>query len=566
MTIGAEAGDTPARAARRSRVKAADAQRLDTLEAQAKGAFRTAGILNIVTGALWPVQAAVVAALIAGWLQGHAAAASSLEAAVAFVLLAALRAMLDHRAGAVMFDAADGIVAAERATLLARESRRAGGGPASAEVGALMAQKLPMLLPYLTRYRPAQFRAGVLPILILIITAWFSWAAALVLLVAGPLIPVFMALIGIAAKEASQKQMAEIGDLNALLMDRLGALVDIRLLDAGERTARDFEARAEGLRARTMAVLRIAFLSSTVLELFAALGVAMVAVYVGFSLLGSIRFGTWGAPLSVGEGIFLLLLAPDFFQPLRDVAAAWHDRAQALAVAGELATAEAGAPVAALGAGAAATALPGAAVIRLHGAVVQRGARMLRLPDLTLAPGERIAVTGPSGAGKSTLLAALAGLVPLAAGTVQVAGVTLDEASADGWRARLAWVGQSPHFLDRTLGENLDLRGLGGDLGPALAAARAEGVVATLPGGLAARLGETGGGISGGEARRLMLARAFAANPEVLLADEPTADLDRETADAVTAALMELSTRGVTLVVATHDPILIAALGREVRL
>jgi ATP-binding cassette subfamily C protein CydD len=406
----------------------------------------------------------------------------------------------------------------------------------------------------------------VLPIVILIVTAWFSWAAALVLLVAGPLIPVFMALIGIAAKEASQKQMAEIGDLNTLLMDRLGALVDIRLLDAGERTARDFEMRAEGLRARTMAVLRIAFLSSTVLELFAALGVAMVAVYVGFSLLGSIRFGTWGAPLSVGEGIFLLLLAPDYFQPLRDVAAAWHDRAQALAVAGELATAEAATPVAALGAGAAAAALPGAAVIELRGAVVQRGTRMVRLPDLTLAPGDRIAVTGPSGAGKSTLLAVLAGLVPLAAGTLRVAGVTLGEATADGWRARLAWVGQAPHFLDRTLGENLDLRGLGGDLGPALTAARAEGVVATLPGGLAARLGETGGGISGGEARRLMLARAFAANPDVLLADEPTADLDRETADAVTAALMELSTRGVTLVVATHDPVLIAVLGREVRI
>lgn len=565
MTAGAEAQDAPARAERRARVKAPDACRLDVLEAQGKNAFRTAGFLNIVAGAVWPVQAAVVAALVAGWLDGRSTAATALESALAFLALAALRAMLEHRAGAVVFDAADRVVAAERATLLARESRRAGGGPSSAEVGALMAQKLPMLLPYLTRYRPAQARAGVLPILILIITAWFSWAAALVLLVAGPLIPVFMALIGIAAKEASQKQMAEIGDLNTLLMDRLGALVDIRLLDASDRTSRDFEARAEGLSTRTMAVLRIAFLSSTVLELFAALGVAMIAVYVGFSLLGSIRFGTWGAPLSVGEGIFLLMLAPDYFQPLRDVAAAWHDRAQALAVAGELAAAEAGAPVAALGAGAQAAALPGAAAIELRGAVVQRGARMVRLPDLSLAPGDRVAVTGPSGAGKSTLLAALAGLVPLAAGRLCVAGVTLDEASADGWRARLAWVGQAPHFLDRSLGENLDLRGLGGDLGPALSAARAAGVVATLPGGLAARLGETGGGISGGEARRLMLARAFAAKPEVLLADEPTADLDRETADAVTAALMELSTRGVTLVVATHDPILVAALGREVR-
>ncbi len=564
MTAGAGAGN--AGAARRRRPQAADARRLDALEAGARGAFRQAGLLTILSGLLWPLQAWGVAAQIAGWLDGRAGVAAALIAAGAFFLLAVLRALLDHRAGAVVYAAADRLLGAERAAILARESLRATGGPASAEVGALMAQKLPMLVPYLTRYRPAQIRAAVLPPVLLALTVWHSWAAGLVLLVAGPLIPVFMALIGMAAKEASQKQMAEIGDLNSLLMDRLGALVDIRLLDAGARTARDFAARAEGLRARSMGVLRIAFLSSAVLELFSAIGVAMVAVYVGLSLLGMVQFGTWAGPLGPGEGIFLLLLAPDYFLPLRDLSAAWHDRAAALAVAGELAAAEAEPAEPALGAGGAGVPLAGPATLALRAGVVVRGTRMLRLPDLVLAPGDRVALTGASGAGKSTLLAVLAGLQPLAAGDLTVAGVPLTAATADGWRARLAWVGQAPHFLDQTLARNLDLRGTDADLASALAAARAEAVVAALPGGLDARLGETGGGISGGEARRLMLARAFAARPEVLLADEPTADLDRETADAIIAALMELGARGATLVVATHDPVLIAALGREVRL
>merc|ERR1711969_322647 len=128
---------------------------------------------------------------------------------------------------------------------------------------------------------------------------------------AGPLIPVFMALVGWAAKEASARQMVEIGDLSDLLVDRLSALADLRLVGAGGPVVSGFAASSEGLRARTMAVLRIAFLSSTVLELFAALGVAMVAVWTGFHLLGVIGWGTWGGALSPAAGIWLLLLAPE---------------------------------------------------------------------------------------------------------------------------------------------------------------------------------------------------------------------------------------------------------------
>ncbi len=238
------------------------------------------------------------------------------------------------------------MVHAARAHIVAQEARRASdsafGGAGS--ISALAGEKLDLLTPYITRYASARARVMVVPIVIFALALCgflgrSPWSCCL----SGPLIPVFMALVGMAAKDASRRQMVEIGTLNDLLVERLSALVDIRLLGAGKSVLEGFSTQASDLRQRTMAVLRVAFLSSTVLELFAAIGVAMVAVYVGFSLLGALEFGTWGGPLTPQAGIFLLLLAPEFYQPLRDLAAAWHDKASADAVFDELAAWEAGA-------------------------------------------------------------------------------------------------------------------------------------------------------------------------------------------------------------------------------
>jgi ATP-binding cassette subfamily C protein CydD len=158
----------------------------------------------------------------------------------------------------------------------------------------------------------------------------------------------------------------------------------------------------------------------------------------------------------------------------------------------------------------------------------------------------------------------LAGLASPSAGTVEVAGERLDDRTADAWRARLAWVPQQVHVPDVTLAEFLDPRGTGADPAPALEAARAAHVVAALPGGMEARLGETGAGVSGGEARRLLLARALVSRADVVLCDEPTADLDAGTAAAIRDVLRRLAERGAAVVVATHDPVLVAALDRAV--
>jgi len=527
--------------------------------------LRRAAVLSALASGVWPLQAALVALGLAAGL--HGAAAAPLAIAGSFLALGVLRAGLVSRSEAVLFAAGSRILQGARARIVAREAASTDGQGAGA-LAALAGEKLDLLLPYVTRYAPARARVMLMPLVILVLAFWFSWAVGVVLLVTGPLIPVFQALVGLAAREASQRQMAEVGSLNDLLVERLSALVDLRLLGAQGTVLAGFADRAEGLRARTMAVLRVAFLSSTVLELFAAIGVAMVAVYVGFSLLGALDWGSYGAPLTPAAGVFLLLLTPDFYQPLRDLSAAWHDKAAASAVADELAFWEAAPGPALPGDGAAVAPLPGPASVAVAGVTLARpGGQVITVPDFTLRPGDRLALTGHSGAGKTTLLQALAGRISPRSGSLTVAGVRLEAATADAWRARLGWMPQAPHFLNASLRHNITLSrpsDLAGDLAGALALARAQDVVAVLPGGLQARLGETGGGLSGGEARRITLARAVFAAPDVLLADEPTADLDAETAAEVTDGLMALAARGCTLIVATHDPALIARLGRSV--
>lgn len=518
-----------------------------------------AGWLSVAASALWPVQAAAIAWAVSRWASGEPTLAPAVMAAVIFMACASVRAALEHWSGGLLFDAADKTIAREREILISREARaRTGAG--SARIAALVVQKLPLLQPWITRYHVAMLRARVLPILLLALAFSQSWVVGLTLLVAGPLIPLFMALVGMAAEQASKRQMNEIATMNDMVMDRLSAMLDIRLLGTVDRSAADFEKRANSLRERTMAVLRVAFLSSTVLELFSALGVAMVAVFVGFTLLGEIGFGSWGGGLSLGQGVFLLLIAPDYFQPLRDLAAAWHDRAAGFAVVAELDELDAAERIGFVGEAEPCVPLAGPISVRCKAAVARVANSEVMVPDLSICEGRSVALVGPSGAGKTTTLAAIAGLVPLASGAIEVNGHSLDGRNADAWRARLALVPQRPHFPDESLQDWLDPRGTGADPTSALERAAALDIVEHLPDGLQTRLGENGGGVSGGQARRLLLARAIMSGASLLLADEPTADLDAETADIIIRSLRSFQDAGGTVIVATHDPRLAAVM------
>ncbi len=529
--------------------------------------------LSVLSALLWLPQAWLVSRFLAALVEGHAAVPAPLVTAGIFIALGVTRHLGDALAGRQAFRIGQRLIERERIALIGEESLAsplASNGQTSAALATLLAGKLDSLLPWASRYRLAAVKVAIVPAVILIVVASMSWLAGIVLLVAGPLIPVFMALIGLAARQASEKQMVATGTLNSTLLEWLNAASDIRLLNAEALTVDRFRQSAETLRTKTMEVLRVAFLSSTVLELFSAIGIALVAVYVGFALLGTFSFGAYGTPLTIAEGIFILLLAPDFFQPLRDLASAWHDKAAALAVAGELAGRDREPAPRIVGRGAGAdTPLAGELTIATRGLRYQAGGREITFYDIEIMPGEKVAICGPSGAGKTTLIGLLCGLVRPSGGRVEIGGLSLDDDRADAWRAMIGFVGQHPHMLNASLRANVALSGERIDIArfdAALAAAAADGVVAALPQGADTRLGENGSGVSGGEARRLTIARAIYADAKVIFADEPTADLDVATAERVVEALEMIGRQGATLVVATHDPRLIARFDRVITL
>ena len=213
------------------------------------------------------------------------------------------------------------------AAALAARSPMDSARPAAGLAASVIAEQAEAVVPYLVRYGPARWRATVVPLVILAVVACLSWVAAAVLLVAAPLIPVFMAIVGWRARAASEAQMVETGRHERLPARSPARPRDLACARCGRRHRAAPRRSGPVAATRTMAVLRIAFLSSAVLELFSALGVAMVAAYVGFHLLGTLGFGAWGRTLSLGEGLFILLLAPAFFEPLRELSAVWHDRA-----------------------------------------------------------------------------------------------------------------------------------------------------------------------------------------------------------------------------------------------
>ena len=400
---------------------------------------------------------------------------------------------------------------------------------------------------YQARFMPARVAAAAAPLLVVVVVAMASMVAAGILF--ATLIPfVFgMILAGTMARRASERQLAAMGRLSGLFVDRVRTLPIIRHFGAEERIARQVHGAALDLAERTVAVLRAAFLSSAVLEFFSALSVALVAVYCGFSLLGLLPFPN-PETLTLREAFFALAMAPEFYLPMRRLAAAYHEKQL-----GEAAEA---------GLEALPEPLPARATQPYNGLTITD--LMIAWPGRTIGPVSLtigrtglIAVTGPTGSGKTSLLAAIAGQVSPSGGSV----TAIDPAD-------IAWAAQRPLILPGTLADNLAIARADADAAAMRDAIETVGLSAMLiqrGGDLSLPLDHRGSGLSGGERRRLGLARAILSARPLILADEPTADLDTQSARAIIALLVSQS-RSRAVIVATHDPQLIAAADHEVTL
>lgn len=408
---------------------------------------------------------------------------------------------------------------------------------------------------YHARYLPALEAAKWLPLLVAGLVLALDWVAGLLLVIALPLVPLFMALIGMGTQAVQDAQQESQARLAAELQQRLAALPALRRLSALAESTRAVAAAADGYRVLAMRVLRVAFLSSSTLELFSALAIGLVALYVGFALLGLIGFGPAPA-LTPATGFFILMLAPEAFLPLRQLAQAYHDRGAALAavdsLAPLLAVAEPVTPPDTLDD-------PGLA---LRFAAVDFGygeppRALLRELDLVLRRGEVLGVSGASGSGKSTVLALAAGFLSPTAGRI---------ARDQRW----AWVAQRVHLFHGDLRANLQQACESADDAALLAALDAVGLPvpqATLPQGLATPIGDGDTGVSGGQAQRIGVARALLSGATLWLLDEPTAALDEATRDRLLDRLLPLArAAGAAVLLASHDPVVLARCDRVLAL
>ncbi|MFN4212047.1 MAG: ATP-binding cassette domain-containing protein, partial [Devosia sp.] len=355
---------------------------------------------------------------------------------------------------------------------------------------------------------------------------------------------------------ATRRQARALSVLNGRFADRLRGLLTLKLFGRAEAETGGIVAASDELRRRTLGVLRIAFLSSAVLEFFAALGVAGIALYVGLTFIDYLQLRS--APLTLELGLFLLLMAPEVYNPLRLLAAHYHDRAAAKAAIGEI-EAQLGAlpqttPVLADVPTPASSGSLGLALAGLTLRTPDSARVVLAGASLSVAAGEHVAILGPSGIGKSTLLEAVARLRPHE-GTILLGERVLADWPEAELRGRVTMLGQKPRIFAGSMAHNIALARPGAstsDVRRAAERAHVAGFADALPEGLDTMLGEGGLGLSGGQAQRIALARIYLRDAGLILLDEPTAHLDAALEQIVLDELKHYA-RGRTLIIATHS-------------
>lgn len=524
--------------------------------------------LGMLSAIAMVAQAYMIATILDGVIIGNllfpladAAPSAAINASsyiphfIALIGLMLLRSLLAYGRERASFEAGKRLRGHIRTQVLDKLTRL---GPAfikgkpAGSWASIVLEQVEDLQDFYARYLPQITLAGFIPLLILAVIFPINWAAGLILLLTAPLIPLFMILVGKGAADANRKNFNTLARLSGHFMDRLKGLSTLKLFYRGDAELKVIAAASEEFRRRTMVVLRMAFLSSAVLEFFAAVSIAVLAVYFGFSYLGHLDFGYYGAdanisssptpemggiPFSLFTGLFILILAPEFYQPLRDMGAHYHAKAQAIGAAEALLILlEHPEPetvgIVQLG--------------ELDSVIAQDlevfsldGTRLLGPLSFTLKQGQHLALVGPSGAGKSSLLNALLGFLPYQ-GSLQINGHQLTSLDLVHWRRQLAWLGQEPQLFHGTVRENVALANpsmIEEQIWHWLEAANIKDFFKTQPQGLDSTIGEQSSGLSVGQAQRIALARALGQEAGLFVLDEPTASLDGQSEQLVSSAL-----------------------------
>jgi ATP-binding cassette subfamily C protein CydD len=430
-----------------------------------------------------------------------------------------------------------------------------GGRPAGA-LASVAIEQVEAVHGFFADYLPQLVIAFLIPVTLVSFVFPISWAAGGLLLATAPMVPLFMMLIGMGAESISQRNFQALSRMSAHFLDILQGLPTLKLFGRSHTETESIEKVSEDYRQQTMKVLRVAFLSAAVLEFFSSFAIAMVAIYLGMSYLGYINFGSYGMPLSFADGLFILILAPDLYLPLRELGSHFHVRAEAVGAAGEIRQV---------------LALP---VIKKEGMVLSwpkghplnirfenvhygfgdgRQAALCGV-DMEIHYGQRMAVVGASGAGKTTIGQLLLAFGQPSSGRISINGLDLSSLNPESWRKHISWIGQHPVLFHGTIRDNIQAGNPDASAEDVEAAANAASVnifTDRFPQGLDTSIGEFGSGLSRGQAQQVALARAFLKNASLILLDEPTAGLDSETDSRIMDAIFTFCEHR-TLIFMTH--------------
>lgn len=426
------------------------------------------------------------------------------------------------------------------------------GKPAGAWA-TLLLEQVENMQDFFARYLPQMSLAVLVPFVILAVVFPVNWAAGLIFLLTAPLVPLFMAMVGMKAAEANRKNFKALQRLSGHFYDRLQAMTTIRLFDRTQAEVEVMRGASEVFRTRTMDVLKIAFLSSAVLEFFTSISIALTAVYFGFAFIGELNFGDYGVGVTLFAGLFILILAPEFYQPLRDLGTYYHARQQAVGAAEsivdfletEVSTVQSGHKT-----------FDSAQPITIKAQQLlvysPEGKKLLGPVDFELSPLKTTALVGPSGAGKTSLINAILGFLPYS-GSLTINGIERTELDLAHWRRQVSWVGQNPLLLHGSIRDNINLgRSEVSDQTIQQALERSFAAEFVEQYGLDYAITDRSGGLSVGQAQRIALARAMVQDGQFWLLDEPTASLDARSERLVMQGL-EGQLSGKTALMVTHQ-------------
>lgn len=548
-------------------------QTLRHYAAMAKRPIYMAWGLSVVSTLVLIVQSWLIAVIFADWLTQithHRPATDVFFDYLPWLMgCLLLRPLLHFCKDQLALDAGLQVASILRKTLVeklaqvgaARDQYGSDGGLAS-----MVIEQCDALTGYVSRFYLQRLIVVSTPIMLLVAAATQSWMATLILLLTAPLVPVFMVLIGHATARKSRQQFAAMAQLSGRFLDWLRGTATLQRLDAVGHASQDIDASAEAYRMRTMSVLKIAFLNTAALELLAALSIALLAVYLGFGLIGILPWQKNTVPVPYQSALFLLLLAPEFYAPLRQLGADYHVKAQAEGAIAELS------PLLAFQSAENTKANPfiltAPPAIDADNIWVNHQQRIRLAPlSFAIAAGERLAIVGQSGSGKSTLLQIFLGFCAYQ-GDIFIDNQNFNTINSTQFRHQIAYLSQQTMLLPMSIADNLRLpnpTASDDKLWQILAQVGLKPLIKALPNQLDTQLGERGSGLSGGQQRRLAIAQLLLQDAQLWLLDEPTEHLDSDTAAEINALLQQV-TRGKTVLWVTHDATNLPWLDRQISL